>query len=234
MTRGVFLVIGGLAGGLYALAIVETYEITLKYKVYEAPPFRPEEQIYTDIERQFYDRSTVAIWKEANPNSTLNFKLIDDPKVIDGIAFQREAEDRFIVLSPDSVLVKTDNVGLALEVASYLRFVAAKLVDVYQAKAIKQRDLLKRLPRINSSNAILVEELPIFDRASSLDDYLDDNLDGAELLRISRPMEPAITSAPKRLVLTISVIIGGVVGVIFVLARSAFRKRSSAINKGTN
>ena len=61
VTLVVFLVIGGFAGGLYALAIDETYETTLEYKFYEAPPFRLEEQIFTDIERHFYDRNTTSI-----------------------------------------------------------------------------------------------------------------------------------------------------------------------------
>ena len=72
------------------------------------------------------------MWKESKPNSALNFKLIDDPKVIDEFAFEREVEDKFIVVSPESVLVRTDNAGLVLEVASYLKFVAAQISDVYQ------------------------------------------------------------------------------------------------------
>lgn len=174
------------------------------------------------------------MWKESKPNSALNFKLIDDPKVIDEFAFEREVENKFIVVSPESVLVRTDNAGLVLEVASYLKFVAAKISDVYQAQATKQPALLDQLPDINSSTRILAEELTIFDRAMALEDYLENISDGAELLLISRPMEPVITSTPKRLVLAMSLIIGGVVGVMFVLVRSAFRKRSSAINQAAN
>ena len=80
--------------------IGETYETTLKYKVYEAPPFPSGEQIYTDIERQFYGRNTLFIWKEANPNSALDFDLISDSKVIDGFAFERKTRDRFIAVLP--------------------------------------------------------------------------------------------------------------------------------------
>ena len=61
MTLVVFLVIGGFAGGLYALAIDDNYETTLKYKVHEVPPFRSKEQVYTDIEWEFYDRNTFFI-----------------------------------------------------------------------------------------------------------------------------------------------------------------------------
>ena len=118
--------------------------------------------------------------------------------------------------------------------ASYLKFVAAKISDVYQAQATKQRALLDQLLDINSSTRILAEELTIFDRAMSLEDYLENISDGAELLLVSRPMDPVITSTPKRLVLAISLIIGGVVGVLFVLVRFVFRKRSSAINQAAN
>ena len=93
---------------------------------------------------------------------------------------------------------------------------------------------MDQLPDINSSTRILAEELTIFDRAMALEDYLQNILDGVELLLISRPMEPVTTSTPKRLVLAMSLIIGGVVGVMFVLVRSAFRKRSSAINQAAN
>ena len=123
----VVLVIGAFAGGVYALAIDETYEITLKYKVYEAPPFRSEEQIYTDIERQFYDRNTISKWEEANPNSALDFDLISDSKMIDGFAFERKTRDRFIAVLPGLVVVKSNNVNLLADVPDYLKFVSAKI-----------------------------------------------------------------------------------------------------------
>ena len=174
------------------------------------------------------------MWKESKPNSALNFKLIDNPKVIDEFAFQREVENKLIVVSPESVVLRTDNAGLVLEVARYLKFVAAKISDVYQAQATKQRALVEQVPDINSSTRILAEELTIFDRAMALEYYLGNISDGADLLLISRPMKPVITSTPQRLVLAMSLIIGGVVGVMFVLVRSAFQKCSSTINQAAN
>ena len=230
----VFLVIATLLGGLYILVSKVEYEIRLDYDIDTAPPFRTGERVHTDINRKFFDEDIFSLWKESKPNSALNFKLIDDPKVIDEFAFEREVENKLIVVSPESVLVRTDNAGLVLEVASYLKFVAAKISDVYQAQATKQRALLDQLPDINSSTRILAEELTIFDRAMALEDYLENISDGAELLLISRPKEHVITSTPKRLVLAMSLIIGGVVGVMFVLVRSAFRKSSSAINQAAN
>ena len=108
------------------------------------PPFWLEVQIYTDIERQFYDRNTVSIWKQANPNSALDFDLISDSKVIDGFAFERKTRDRFIAILPRLALVKSNNVNLLADVSDYLKFLSAKASDDYRVKVEKEHDRLER------------------------------------------------------------------------------------------
>lgn len=234
VTLVVFLVIGGFAGGLYALAIDETYETTLEYKFYEAPPFRSEEQIYTDIERQFYDRNTISIWEEANPNSALDFDLISDSKVIDGFAFERKTRDRFIAVLPGLVVVKSNNVNLLADVPDYLKFVSAKISDDYRVKAKKEHDRLDRFVANNFEEGNLTEGLTVFERIIAFEEYLDTVSDGAELIYVSRPMTPVVTSLSRRLVFAVSLVIGGVLGVTFVLVRTAFRRRNAAINEASS
>ena len=144
VTLVVFLVIGGFAGGLFAVTNGQPYETTLKYEVYKAPPFRSKTQIYNDIKRQFYDRNTVSIWKEANPNSEIDFDLISDSKVIDGFAFERKTRDRFIAILPRLALVKSNNVNLLADVSDYLKFLSAKASDDYRVKVEKEHDRLER------------------------------------------------------------------------------------------
>lgn len=95
------------------------------------------------------------MWKESKVLNALRPKQIDHPENIDKLAFEREGENKFIFVSPESVLVKTDNAGQALELASYLKFGAVKISDIYQAQATKQLALLDQLLDINSSTRIL-------------------------------------------------------------------------------
>ena len=58
--------------------------------------------------------------------------------------------------------------------------------------------------------------------------------DGAELIYVSRPMTPVVTSTFRRLVFDMSLLFGGVLGVTFVLVRTAFRRRNAAINEASS
>ena len=144
----------------------------MKYKVYEAPPFRSEEQIYTDIERQFYDRNTISIWKEANLNSALDFDLISGSKVMDGFAFERNTRDRFIAVLPGLVLVKSNNVNLLIDVSDHLKFVSVKILDDYQVKAKKEHDRLDRFVANNFVGSDLTDVLTVFERIIVSKEYL--------------------------------------------------------------
>ena len=206
----------------------------MKYRVYQAPPFRLEEQSFKDIERQFYDRNTISIWKEANPNSALDFDLFSDSKVIDGFAFERKTRDRFIAVLPKLVLVKSNNVNLLIDVSDYLKFVSAKTSDDYRVKAKKQHDRLDRFVANNFAGGDLTEGLTVFERIIAFEEYLDTVSDGAELIYVSRPMTPAVTSLSRRLVFAVSLVIGGLLGVIFVLVRTAIRRRNAAIKEASS
>ena len=196
----------------------------MKYRVYQAPPFRLEEQSFKDIERQFYDRNTISIWKEANLNSALDFDLISGSKVMDGFAFERNTRDRFIAVLPGLVLVKSNNVNLLIDVSDHLKFVSVKILDDYQVKAKKEHDRLDRFVANNFVGGDLTEGFTVFERIIAFEEYLDTVSDGAELIYVSRPMTPVVTSLSRRLVFAVSLVIGGVLGGIFVLVRTAFRR----------
>ena len=229
----VSLVIGGFAGGLYGLSISETFVTTLKYEVHRGPPFRTEDQIYSDIERQFYDRNNISIWKEANPNSALDFDLISDRKVIDGFAFERIAKDRFIAVMPNLVLIKSNNANLLTNVSDYLKFVSNKVSDNYRVKAKKKKDRLDRLVVNKVGRGALTVESAVLERQMAFEEYLENVSDGEELIYVFRPMTPVATSTSRRLVFAMSLTSGGIFGGIFVLVRNAFRRRNAAINEGS-
>lgn len=47
-------------------------------------------------------------------------------------------------------------------------------------------------------------------------------------------MTPVVTSLSRRLVFAVSLVIGGMLGVTFVLVRTAFRTRNAAINEASS
>ena len=234
VTLVVFLVIGGFAGGLIALATGETYETTFKYKVNEAPPFRSEEQIYADFERHFYDRNIISLWKKANPNPALDVELISDSNVIDGFAFERKTRDRLITVLPELVLVKSNNGNLLMDVSDYLEFVSTRLSDDYQVKANKDLDRLNRFITKYFAGIDSTELLTVFERIIALEEYLEIVSEGAELFYVSRPATPVATGTSRRLLFATFLVTGGVLGVIFVLFRTAFRRRNAAINEASS
>lgn len=234
MVITVFVLIATFLGGLYNQISKVEYEISLHYEINSVPPFRTREEIYADIKRNLFDEDIFSLWKKSTLNSTLDFAQIDDPMVINEFVFDRAVEDKFIVVLPNKVLIRTDDVELALELSAYLKFVGTKISEVYQTQAENKRALINQLSDIKFSARFLSEGIETLDRVLAVEEYLENILDGEELLLISRPRVPVITSTSQRLVLAMSLIIGGVVGMMFVLARSAVRKRSSFINQAAN
>ena len=154
--------------------------------------------------------------------------------MIDGFAFERKDRDRFIAVLPGLVVVKSNNVNLLADVPDYLKFVSAKISDDYRVKAKKEHDRLDRFVANNFAGGDLTEGLTVFERILAFEEYLETVSDGAELIYVSRPMAPVVTNLPRRLVFAVSLVIGGVLGVTFVLVRTAFRRRNAAINEASN
>ena len=127
-------------------------------------------------------------------------------------------------------MVRSNNVNLLIDVSDYLNFVSAKISDDYRVKVKKEQDRLGRFGANNFAGNNLTEVFTVFERIIAVEEYLDTVSDGAVLIHVSRPMTPVNTSLFRRLVFAVSVVIGGVLGVTFVIVRTAFRRRNAAIN----
>ena len=228
---GFFLVVGCVVGGVGALAVGKTYETNFTYRLYGPPSFWPEVQVHADIGRKFYDRNTFSRWKAVNQNSPLDFPLIRDPKIVDGSAFERKIEDRFIAVSPELIVVKSKNANLIREVSDYLMFVSVKVSEDYRAQAKKTSESLTAAVVENFGAFEKPLDSAIGERIISMEEYLANELD---LIKISNPMIPVVTSQSQRLVFAVSLVIGGLLGVIFVLVRTAIRRRNAAIKEASS
>ena len=154
--------------------------------------------------------------------------------MIDGFAFERKTEARFIAVLPELVVVKSNNVNVLADLPNYLKFVSAKISDDYRIKAKRELDRLVRFIANDFAESDMTEELIVFERIIAFEEYLYTVSGGAELIYVSRPMTPVVTSLSRRLVFAVSLVIGSVLGVTFVLVRAAFRRRNAAINEASS
>ena len=58
-----------------------------------------------------------------------------------------------------------------------------------------------------------------------LDRYLDEAVEGTQMLLISRPLPPKKTSIPTTKLFAIAILLGGVSGLAFLLFRKAYQAR---------
>lgn len=65
--------------------------------------------------------------------------------------------------------------------------------------------------------------------ALDIDRYINAADKGADVLRLQRPSKPEKVSPKTYLILALSVLLGGMAGVVFVLSRNAFSKRKEAL-----
>ena len=229
-----FVVIAVLLGGGFLLSKDPVYKSKLIYSLDTIPPFYEANKVSTDFQKKFYSARIFEEWKQNNSNISIVFEDFSATEIIDGFVVSKDEGAQLATLAMEkkgrsAVLVKSNQLPILDDFFKYASHINGLLKDEYVARAKEELRIIDaRFKDLGSADANIV------DTVLSIDRYIVSSENGANILAIQRPTMPK-TIQPKQskpsLILSLSVVLGGMVGVFFILVRNAITKRKEQLAK---
>ncbi|MDC1055747.1 Wzz/FepE/Etk N-terminal domain-containing protein [bacterium] len=226
-----FVAIAVLLGGSFLLIKDAVYESKLIYSVNSIPPFYNAKKASTDFQNQFYSVSVFEEWKQNNINTSLVFEDFSMTEVVDGFVLSKDEDEQLATLTFEKkgvsfVLVKSNQLPIVDDFFNYAIHINRLLKDEYVVRAKEELRIIDaRFKDLNSADSNIV------DIVLSINRYIVTAEKGSKVFAIQRPSMPEKVSPKSSLTLALSVVLGGMVGVLFILIRNAIAKRKEKLAK---
>ena len=226
-----FVAIAVLLGGGFLLLKDAVYESKLIYSVDAIPPFYNANKASTDFQKKFYSVSVFDEWKQDNSNTSLVFEDFSATEVVDGFVLSKNEDEQLATLASEKkggsfVLVKSNQLPILDDFFKYANHINGLLTAEYVVRATEELKIIEsRFTDLASADNGIV------DTVLSIDRYIVSAEKGANVLDIQRPTMPKKVSPKSSLILAISLVLGGMVGVFFILVRNAITKRKEQLAK---
>lgn len=209
--------IGILIGSSYIYTNKPEYESRLIYAVDNIPPFYDERKVLGDFKKKFYSKSNFDIWKKNVGNTLLKFEDFSNTKVVDGFVMAKSEDQQFVIINSNEskddsaqIIIKTNQLAVLDSFLKYAYFISEYLNKEYVDRAETELEILKmRYKDLSSSN--------IINTVLSIDRFVVTAKKEANLISIEYPTMPKIISLKPTLVLILSSILSGIIGVFCVL-----------------
>lgn len=224
-----FIAMSVFFSGGYLLVKEVVYESRLVYSVDTVPPFYGAGKASSDFHKMFYSANVFDDWKRANTSSTLTSDDLSDTEIVDGFVLAKDEDDRLATFASEKkvgafVRVKSNQLSSLNDFFLYARHINTLLKTEYVLRAKEELIMIEtRFRDLGASNETVIRY------ALDIDRYINAADKGADVLRLQRPSKPEKVSPKTYLILALSVLLGGMAGVVFVLSRNAFSKRKEAL-----
>ena len=226
-----FVAIAVLLGGAFLLSKDAVYESKLIYSVDTIPPFYSADKASTDFPKKFYSVSVFEEWKQNNSNTSLVFEDFSETEVVDGFVLSKDEDDRLAKLASEKkvgyeVLVKSNQLPILDDFFKFATHINTALKKEYIQRAEQELNIIEtRFKDFSNANDSIISNI------LSIDRYIVSAKNGSSVFAIQRPTMPKKVSPKSSLILAMSVVLGGMVGVMYVLISNAVRKRKESSAK---
>ena len=220
-----FVAIAVLLGGAFLLSKDAVYESKLIYSVDTIPPFYSANKASTDFQNKFYSVSVFDEWKQNNTNTTLVFEDFSATEVVEGFVLSKNEDEQLATLASEKkgdsfVLVKSNQLPILDDFFKYATHINTVLKKEYIQRAKQELNIIEtRFKDFSTANEAIISNM------LSIDRYIVSAENGSSVLAIQPPTMPIKVSPKSSLILAMSVVLGGMVGVFFILVRNAITKR---------
>ena len=205
------------------------YESKLFYSVDAIPPFYDANKALADFHDKFYSISVFEEWKQNNISTSLVFEDFSATKVVDGFLFSKDKSEQLARLSFEKkggsfLIVKSNQPRTLDDFFEYASHINRLLKGEYVVRAKKELKIID----------VFLKELRLADRnitgiLLSVNRYIVNAETGANVFSFQRPTMPRQVSPASFRILAMSVVLGGMVGVFFILIRNAIAKRKEPL-----
>ena len=226
-----FVAIALLLGSGFLLLKDAVYESKLIYSVDTIPPFYEANKVSTDFQNKFYSVSVFEEWKKNNGDTSLVFDDFSATEVVDGFILSKDEDEQLATIafekkSVSSVLVKSNQLPILNDFYEYAEHINLLLKVEYVSRANDELKIIKtHFEDLTSAESNIVQTILAIDR------YIASAENGDDMLSFKRPSVPKKVSPKVSLILALSVVLGGMVGVFFILVRNAIAKRKEQLAK---
>ena len=221
-----FVAIAFLIGGGYLLQKDAVYESKLIYSVEIIPPFISEESALSNFKKKFYSVSTFDKWKQNNIDTSLVFEDFSTNEVIDGFIFSKDESKRLANLASidetqSFVLVTSNQPPILFDFFKYSSHISVLMNNEYISLAKQELKFIEEtLKHLNYLDSNLIDTMLSVSRYI----YKAENVDKA--FTIQRPTFPKkVSPVSSNSIFALCVILGGMVGTMYVLLLDYIRKR---------
>lgn len=222
-----FVTIAVLLGVGFLLLKDAVYESRVIFSTEIIPPFYDEDRIQIDFKSKFYSVNIFEEWKQNNSNALIVYEDFNPTKLVDGFQMARDEEERLAILAFEKkdgsfILIRSKQLAVINDFFNYASHINDILREDYINLSQEEQAVLQALYKDHEeANSSFAEALLSVDRYLMMADR------GANVLSITRPAMPKKVSPKSHLILGISLFLGGMFGVFFVLVRNAIMKRKN-------
>ena len=217
------------AGGFLALNEAK-YESKIIIKFENIPPFYQSDKVLFDFEKLFYSPEIFGDWKKGSGNTSINFEDLRKTENVDGFELSKEPKDLLTLFrtekkSVNSILIRSGQPDVLNGLLNYTDYVKNLLRNNYILRAKNELNIIEgRFDNLSASGTNNIIETLL-----SVDRFIASLENGGDVLTIEIPTIPKKVSPKTKLVLALSIVLGGMIGAVFVLVRSAITKRKDQL-----
>ena len=159
------------------------------------------------------------------------FEDFSTTELVDGFLLSKEEINQLATLASEQtggsyVLVRSNQLHVLDDFFKYAVYISSILKKDYIVRAKEELKIIEaRFDDLSSADSSIV------DTVLSIDRYIVSAEKGASALSIQRPSMPGKVSPKSSLIIAMSVVLGGMVGVFFILIRDAITKRKKQLAK---
>ena len=222
-----FVALALVLAGIFLLYKEPVYESRLVYSSEKLPYFLGIDGANTDFKQMLFSESAFNDWKETNQETIIPFEYISVAEMMDGFIITNDEHKPLVALGSDKdglkkdrffVLVKSiksDSLQTADYLYLYMQHINALLTARYLQMAKDTLVIIEtRFKDYSAINGFVVNNI------LSIDRYIKSVEEGAQAFIIDRPTRPKKATSAL-LVLVLSAILGGIIGVFYIFLRNA-------------
>lgn len=227
-----FVAISFLLGSSFIIIKTPTYVSNIVYSVLVPYPFYEKEKLISDFQVNFYSKKVFDLWKSENRTSKLVYDDFKAVKLINGFQFTKPQEDLSAYFFQDKkfilskLVVQTDELSVINDYFKYIKFVNNQLTS---ALVLQAKDELNTIEKgfTSGGKSFSLKDPPYL----SLNRFINFSVSGSKVFTIKPPSFPKKTSPNIILILALSIGLGGIIGVVFILLKNTIRKRKESASK---
>ena len=225
-----FVILALLLGTGFYFTRKPTHLSKLTFSIDIVPPFyklngRPDtHRVLGDLQKLFYSANIFESWKNINKNTLIKFENFSKTKIIDGVIL--ENSDSVLKINLDNkntnnffLIIKSNNLKFLDDVYNYFIYVNNLLNSNYRSEAINTLSIIKK--EIDLLSKLEMNDIDFM--ATKI--YLMETENERGPFTINRPAIPETISPKLGLILSLSLILGVVIGCFYVIFyRNVFNK----------